>query len=202
MFETSEPADHTVSRASASRGAPAPMLEQAPPGRAGCGPRPVPHPLSGFQPLGRRAGPDHIDPIQEFLLLDRIDLASPRQVTVTHCETEMLGHLVMVDYLARSHAALGRRLARTRRPRHAHSQRLQTGGWLRQDRAVPRKDVSGASQPREEVVVQFDAETAEWVISDPGGVELCRRSRTNSMRRVSGDCPSNGLTVLCIGNIK
>ena len=27
----------------------------------------------------------------------------------------------------------------------------------------------------EEVVLQFDAETAEWVISDPGGVELCRR---------------------------
>ena len=26
-----------------------------------------------------------------------------------------------------------------------------------------------------EVVVQFDAETVEWVISDPGGVELCRR---------------------------
>jgi len=24
-------------------------------------------------------------------------------------------------------------------------------------------------------VVQFDAETAEWVISDSGGVELCRR---------------------------
>ncbi len=26
-----------------------------------------------------------------------------------------------------------------------------------------------------EVVVQFDAETAEWAISDAGGVELCRR---------------------------
>jgi hypothetical protein len=26
-----------------------------------------------------------------------------------------------------------------------------------------------------EVVVQFDAESAEWAISDPGGVELCRR---------------------------
>ena len=26
-----------------------------------------------------------------------------------------------------------------------------------------------------EVVVQFDAGTAEWVISDRGGVELCRR---------------------------
>ena len=26
-----------------------------------------------------------------------------------------------------------------------------------------------------EIVVQIDAETVEWVISDPGGVELCRR---------------------------
>jgi hypothetical protein len=124
---------------------------------------------------GRRAGPDHIDTIQTFIFLDRIDLASPRQVTVTYCQTEMFGHLVMVDYLARSHAALGRRLARTRRPRHAHRQRLQTGGSLRRDRALPRQDVNGASQPREEVVVQFNVETAEWVISDPGGVELCRR---------------------------
>ena len=49
--------------------------------------------------------------------MDRIDLASPGLVTVTSCQTEMFGHLVMVDYLARSHAALGRRLARTRRPR-------------------------------------------------------------------------------------
>ena len=29
-----------------------------------------------------------------------------------------------------------------------------------------------------EVVVHFDAGTAEWVISDPGGVELCRRPLT------------------------
>jgi transposase InsO family protein len=29
-----------------------------------------------------------------------------------------------------------------------------------------------------EVVVQFDAERTEWVISDPGGVELCRRPLT------------------------
>jgi hypothetical protein len=29
-----------------------------------------------------------------------------------------------------------------------------------------------------EVVVQFDAGTAQWVISDPGGVELCRRPLT------------------------
>ena len=33
----------------------------------------------------------------------------------------------------------------------------------------------GAVNQGKEVVVQFDAETAEWVISDPGGVELCRR---------------------------
>ena len=26
-----------------------------------------------------------------------------------------------------------------------------------------------------QVVVQFDAETVEWVISDPSGVEVCRR---------------------------
>ncbi len=31
------------------------------------------------------------------------------------------------------------------------------------------------SQPREEVVVQVDAETAEWAISDPNEVELCWR---------------------------
>lgn len=29
-----------------------------------------------------------------------------------------------------------------------------------------------------EVVVQFDAGTAEWVVSDPGGAELCRRPLT------------------------
>jgi hypothetical protein len=39
------------------------------------------------------------------------------------------------------------------------------------------------------VVVQFDAGTAEWVISDPGGVELCRRALDEfdaaSLRRLS-----------------
>jgi hypothetical protein len=33
----------------------------------------------------------------------------------------------------------------------------------------------GTVNQGKEVVVQFDAETLEWVISDPGGVELCRR---------------------------
>jgi hypothetical protein len=36
----------------------------------------------------------------------------------------------------------------------------------------------GAVNRGKEVVVQFDAEEAEWVVSDRGGVELCRRPLT------------------------
>ncbi len=83
----------------------------------------------------------------------------------------------MVDYLACSRAALGRRLARTRRPRHAHRQRLQSSRVDRRGRIglYHRKMYVGPVNRGKEVVVQFDAETAERAISDAGGVELCRR---------------------------
>ena len=48
------------------------------------------------------------------------------------------------------------------------------GGLQREDWVVPRQGVCGDGEPRKEVVVQFDAGTAEWVISDRGGVELCQ----------------------------
>ena len=83
-------------------------------------------------------------------------------------------------------------------PSLAHSGRLYSAAWerehwawdavlayladgsrqtvtLRQDPLYHGKMYVGAVNRGKEVVVQFDAETAEWVISDPSGVELCRR---------------------------
>ena len=79
-------------------------------------------PSASRQPPDRLAGADHIDAIQEFLLLDRILLAGPRQVTITNRQAEMFCHLVLVDNLAGPHADLGGRLGPTRRPRHARGQ--------------------------------------------------------------------------------
>ena len=74
-----------------------------------------PHPVGGRQPLGRLAGPDHIDPIQQLFFGDLILLAGPLQRPVPDRQGEMLGHLVMIDDLARPHADLGRRLGPVRR---------------------------------------------------------------------------------------
>ena len=58
----------------------------------------------------------------------------------------------------------------------------------------------GAVNRGKEVVVQFDAETAEWVISDPGGVEfVLAKALDQFTRRVSGDCPSYDLIMLFNG---
>jgi hypothetical protein len=70
------------------------------------------------QPLGGFAGPDHIDPIQKLLFLDRIPLASPLQALIADRQGEVFGHLVTVDDLVCSHADLGRLLGRTARARH------------------------------------------------------------------------------------
>ena len=85
------------------------------------------HPVHSRQPLGGLAGPDHIDPIQRLLLLDRIPLASPLQATVADRQGEMFGHLGMVDDLACSHGNLGCYFARTTWACHAPGQRLQLG---------------------------------------------------------------------------
>jgi hypothetical protein len=88
-------------------------------------------------------------------------------------------------------------------PGLAHSERPYSAAWERShwswgavlaslaEVQVPRKvDCSGkigmyhdklyvgTVNRGKEVVVQFDAETAEWVISDRNGVELCRRPLT------------------------
>ena len=60
---------------------------------------------SATWPAGRAGS---LERLQESLLLDRIDLASSRHVTVTWSQIEMFEHLVMVRDLARSHAELGR----------------------------------------------------------------------------------------------
>ena len=67
-------------------------------------------PSAAVQPPDRLAGADHIDAIQEFLLLDRILLPGPRRVTITNRQAEMFCHLVLVDNLAGPHADLGGRL--------------------------------------------------------------------------------------------
>ena len=69
-----------------------------------------PHPVGRRQPLGRLAGPDHIDPIQKLFVFDRVFLAGPPQMAVANRQNKMFGHLVMVDDLARPHADRGRRL--------------------------------------------------------------------------------------------
>ena len=98
-------------------------------------------------------------------------------------------------------------------PSLAHSGRLYSAAWEREhwawdavlaylaDGIAPRrvdrcgkiglyhgKMYVGAVNRGKEVVVQFDAATAEWVISDPGGVELCRRRldqfNESSLRRL------------------
>jgi len=96
------------------------------------------------------------------------------------------------------HGSFGSRLEAY--PSLAHSGRLYSAAWEREhwawdavlaylaDGIAPRrvdrcgkiglyhgKIYVGAVNRGKEVVVQFDAETAEWVISDSGGVELCRR---------------------------
>ena len=86
-----------------------------------------PHPVGRRQPLGRLAGPDHIDPIQKLFVIDRVFLAGPPQMAVADRQGEMFGHLVMVDDLARPHADRGRRLGSARRRATLRGQRLQFG---------------------------------------------------------------------------
>lgn len=105
------------------------------------------------------------------------------------------------------HAGCGSRLAAY--PGLAHSGRRYSGSWershwsweavlthLAEESVVRRVDRSGkiglyhgkmyvgTVNRGKEVVVQFDAEGTEWVVSDRDGVELCRRPLT----QFNADC--------------
>src|SRR5208337_2661589 len=56
-----------------------------------------------------------------------ICFASPPQMPVTYRQTEILGHLVMVDNFTCSHADIGRFLGQSSWPCHTRGQRLQFG---------------------------------------------------------------------------
>src|SRR5271165_670491 len=86
-----------------------------------------PHPVVGCQPLGGLAGPDHRDAIQKLFVFDILCFTSPRQMPVAYRQTEMLGHLVMVDNFTSSDADIGRFLGRSPWPCHTRGQCLQFG---------------------------------------------------------------------------
>ena len=84
-----------------------------------------PHARLRRQPLGWLAGANHIDPVQQTLLLDRFFITRPRENTITNRQSDVLGHLVPPDHPTRLHADLRSRQRRLGPQRHAAGQLRQ-----------------------------------------------------------------------------
>ncbi len=84
-----------------------------------------PHARLRRQPLGWLAGANHIDPVQQALLSNRLFIMRQCENIITNRQSDVLGHLVPPDHLTRLHADLRSRPRRLGPQRHVAGQLRQ-----------------------------------------------------------------------------